>query len=64
MERAFITGGFLVLPKGGWFKLEPYFTNLDWEALCDRFKVSRRSDAVAIRLIGSIDILGDEDASV
>ena len=64
MERAFIANGFLVLPKGGWFKLEPYFTNLDWVALCDSFKVSHKSDAVAIRVIGSIDILGDDDASV
>jgi hypothetical protein len=56
--------GYIVLPKGGWIRLDPTILPHDWADICKDFGCDPDCQEIIIAVSGVKEIRGDEDASI
>jgi hypothetical protein len=48
--------GYIVLPRGGWVRLDPMFCSRDWDELCEKFNCDPSSEEIILAVAGIKEI--------
>jgi len=56
--------GYIVLPKGGWIRLDPTIMPNDWHDICKDFGCDPDCNEIIIAVSGVKEIKGDDDGIV